>query len=141
MDLEKKKIQISNRIVQLIGILQDEFKKLGGFLTDDKADELTQRFIAEVFSPDIKNMCKKLALADDECEVKEEWNQAAFAAFLTYEEEQDFLQKLKDHHKLDLRQFLKWLKSEYKKFKRQNKFENFTDFLKSKVPHATVTAG
>jgi hypothetical protein len=140
LELDKKKTLISLRIVELIGILQGEFKKLGGFLTDEKADEFTQRFVTEVFRPDILNMCKKLSLPDDECELKEEWNQAAFAAFLTYEEEQDFLQKLKDHHKLELRDFLKWLKAQYKNFRHQNKFETFTDFLKSKVSHETAPA-
>jgi predicted aminopeptidase len=139
MELEKKKIQVSKRIVELIGILQDEFNKLGGFLTDDKADELTQRFVAEVLRPDIRGLCERISLPDDECELKEEWNQAAFAAFLTYEEEQDFLQKLKDYHKLDLREFLNWLKSEYKNLKQQKKFDSFTDFLKSKVPHETAS--
>lgn len=138
IDTEKKKIQVADRIVEMIAILQGEFGKLGGFLTDDKADELTQRFVNEVFKPEIRNYCAKLLLPEDECELKDEWNQAAFAAFLTYEEEQDFLQKLKDHHKLDLKAYLKWLKAEYKIFKKQDKDDSFTDYLKRKVPHATA---
>lgn len=138
INTEKKKIQVADRIVELISILQSEFNKLGGFLTDEKADEFTQRFVTEVFKPEIRNYCIKLELPDDECELKEKWNQAAFAAFLTYEEEQDFLQKLKDHNKQDLKQFLKWLKAEYKTFKKKGKDDSFTDYLKQKVPHATA---
>lgn len=136
---EKKKTELSKRVVELIGILQTEFAKLGGFITDQKADELTQRFIKEVFKPDLKNLCAKLDLPEDECEIKDEWNQAAFAAFLTYEEEQDFLQKLKSLHKFDLKQYLSWLKMEYKKFDKQSKVPSFTDYLKMKVPNAPVT--
>lgn len=140
LEIEKKKSELNKRVVELIGILQGEFAKLGGFITDDKADELTGRFIAEVFRPEIKAYCSKIGLPDDECEIKDEWNQAAFAAFLTYEEEQDFLQALKDHLKLDLKGFLSWLKKEYKAFDKQDKFESFTDYLKEKVPSATSAA-
>lgn len=140
LEIEKKKIMVADRIVELINILQDEFKKLGAFLTDEKADELTQRFVKEVFRPDIRNFCVRIELPENECEIKEEWNQAAFAAFLTYEKEQDFLQKLKTHHNLDLKQYLTWLKMEYKKFKDQDKVETFTDYLKMKVPDAPIAA-
>lgn len=139
LENEKKKQQVSNRVVELIGILQTEFAKLGGFLTDKKADELTQRFISEVFKPDLIKYCMDLGLPTDDCEVKDEWNQAAFAAFLTYEEEQDFLQKLKTQNNFDLKQYLSWLKMEYKNFDDQDKIESFTDYLKLKVPtHAPL---
>lgn len=136
LDIEKKKTMLSNRIVEMIGILQTEFAKLGGFITDEKADVLTQRFVSEVFLPEINSYCAKIGLPKDECEIKEEWNQASFAAFLTYEEEQDFLQKLKDQNNFDLKQYLSWLRIESKKFDKQNKVESFTDYLKMKVPHA-----
>ena len=137
---EERKDILSQRVVELIGILQGEFAKLGGFLTNDKADELTQRFVNEVFKPDLKQKCKDLKLRDDECEFKHEWNQASFAAFLTYEEEQDFLQALKDSLKLDLKDFLAWLKAEDKKYQKQKKYDSLTDYLKAKVPDATLTS-
>jgi predicted aminopeptidase len=145
LETEEKKTQLSKRVVDLIGILQMEFAKLGGFITDEKADTLTQRFVAEVFKPEVKSFCHRVGLPDDECEIKEEWNQASFAAFLTYEEEQDFLEKLKNQKSLDLKQYLSWLRMEYKKFDKQNKVESFTDYLKmktfsSEVPHAPLAA-
>lgn len=138
MEKEEKKKALSKRVVELIGILQDEFQKLGGFMTDEKADALTQRFVNEVFRPDLKSFCMKVNLPEDDCEIKENWNQASFAAFLTYEEEQDFLEKLKEQNNFDLKQYLTWLKMEYKAFKKQDKLESFTDYLKMKVPHAPL---
>ena len=135
---EEKKRDLEKRVVELISILQTEYQKLGGFITDEKADELTQRFVKEVFRPDLQSYCKKLELPDEDCEIKENWNQASFAAFLTYEEEQDFLEKLKAHHNFDLKQYLAWLKMEHKTFKKQDKIESFTDYLKTKVPHAPL---
>lgn len=140
MDIQDKKTLLSRRVVDLIGILQTEFAKLGGFITDEKADVLTQRFVAEVFKPDLTSFCYKIGLPVDECEIKEEWNQASFAAFLTYEEEQDFLGKLKSQNSFDLKQYLSWLRMEYKNFDDQKQIESFTDYLKMKVPNAPIAA-
>ena len=140
IEQEKKKEVINQRVVDLIGILQTEFAKLGGFITAQKADELTERFVTEVFKPDLKELCTQLKLPEDKCELKDEWNQASFAAFLTYEEEQDFLDDLKKHQNLNLKDFLSWLKSEYKFYKDQKKIDSFTEYLKLKVPHAPLAA-
>lgn len=141
LEIEEKKSLLSKRVVELIGILQTEFAKLGGFITDEKADILTQRFVTEVFRPDLKAYCLKIQLEESECEIKEEWNQASFAAFLTYEEDQDFLQKLRSQNNFDLKQYLSWLRIEYKKYDDQSEIESFTDYLKIKVPaHAPIAA-
>lgn len=135
---EEKKEKIAKRVVELIAILQTEFAKLGGFITDQKADDLTERFITEVFKPDLRLLCQKLALEETECELKDNWNQASFAAFLTYEEDQDFLDKLQKEKQLNLKDYLSWMRSEYKTFGKQKKVESFTDFLKLKVTHAPL---
>ncbi|MCM2350129.1 MAG: aminopeptidase [Bacteriovoracaceae bacterium] len=140
METEEKKTLLSKRVVELIGILQTEFAKLGGFITDEKADTLTQRFVTEVFQPDLISYCAKIKLEESECEIKDDWNQASFAAFLTYEEEQDFLEKLKAQNNFDLKQYLSWLRMEYKKYDDQDAVESFTDYLKIKVPHAPIAA-
>lgn len=140
LETEKKKKLLGQRVVDLIGILQTEFAKLGGFNTDEKADELTARFVAEVFKPDLLGYCEKIELDKSECNIKDDWNQASFAAFLTYEEKQDFLEGLKLQNNFDLKQFLSWLRIEHKKFDSQKEIESFTDFLKLKVPHAPIAA-
>ncbi len=135
---EEKKELISKRVVELIGILQTEFAKLGGFITDDKADTLTQRFISEVFLPELRELRQKLSLDENDYELEMKWSQASFAAFLTYEEEQDFLHKIQEQKKISLKEFLTWLKVEYKNYEQQDQVESFTDFLKLKVPHAPL---
>jgi predicted aminopeptidase len=138
LEREEKKKEVSKRVVELIEILQTEFGKLGGFITDEKADELTDRFVNEIFRPEMKNLCQKLSLEEDDCEIKDNWNQASFAAFMTYEEDQDFLEKLMQEKNLGLKESLAWLRIEYKTFKSQSKIENFTEFLKLKVPNAAA---
>jgi predicted aminopeptidase len=136
----KKKSLIDQRIVELISILQTEFDKLGPFITPEKADELTARFVQEVFKPDLKSLCFKILLPESECELKENWNQATFAAFLTYEEDQNFLNDLMASRNLTLKKFLNWLKLEYVSFTPSEKVATFTDYLKEKVSHAPLAA-
>lgn len=137
---EKKLEGLNKHMVDMIEILKAEFSKLGGFLTNDKADELTHRFVKEVFKPEVLAYCKKVELHPSDCKVKDNWNQAAFAAFMTYEEEQDFLGDLQASLKLDLKDFLSWLRAELKVHEKVDKAENFTEHLKLKVNHAPVAA-
>lgn len=137
---EEKKEVLKKRVVELISILQGEYQKLGAFLTEEKADELTGRFVDEVFKPDLRALCVKLELPNKDCEFKHKWNQASFAAFLTYEEEQDFLGSIQKKLNLNLNDLLKWLRKEYKAFKDQDDIESFTDYLKKKVADASPPA-
>ena len=107
-------------------------------LRNPKCATCTLRFVNEVFKPDLRALCTKIGLPNDECEFKHKWNQASFAAFLTYEEEQDFLSSVQTRTKMNLKEILKWLRGEYKTFKDQDKIESFTDYLKTKVTDATA---
>jgi predicted aminopeptidase len=135
---EEKIEKRNQRIVELIDLLKEEFNKMGGFLTDEKADILTNRFVSEVFRPEVHSFCEKIELDKEDCKIDEDWNQASFAAFMTYEEQQDFLGHLKQKMNLDLKQFLVWLRNEQKIYSEQNKFKHFTDYLKAKVTDATL---
>ena len=135
---QEKEAKIDKRVVELIGILQAEFNKLGGFITDKTADDLTSRFVDEVLKPDLQSLCAKLEMNMDDCELKDKWNQASFAAFMTYEEQQSFLEDLQKTKNLDLKRLLSWLKIEYKTFQKQDKIESFTEYLKVKVPNAPL---
>lgn len=130
---EEKKEILSERIVELISILQGEFDKLGVFLDDKKADEITSRFVSDVFLPEINKSCEGLGLRERDCEFRYPWNQASFAAFLTYEKEQDFLTDLKKSLNMGLVEFLTWLRLEDEKFQKSSHEESFMDFLKTRA--------
>lgn len=133
VEVESKKELLTARVVELISILRSEFDKLGGFITNEIADKMTKRFVEEVFLPDINNYCLSLRLPEDECEIKKHWNQASFAAFLTYEEDQDFLKKLQIENNLNLKEYLVWLQKEYNDYKVQSKIKTFSVFLRNKM--------
>lgn len=130
---EEKKEILTERIVELISILQGEFSKLGVFLSDEKADEITQRFVSDVFIPEVQKSCESLGLTGRDCEFRYPWNQASFAAFLTYEKEQDFLTDLKKSLNMGLVEFLAWLRSEDEKFQKTSHEESFMDYLKARA--------
>jgi predicted aminopeptidase len=138
LEREKKKELISQRVVSLIQILKDEFSKLGAFITDEKADALTTQFVAEVFLPELLTLREQLGLSEADYRLNRQWNQASFAAFLTYEEKQDFLDQLKNDRNLNLKDYLTWLRMEYQDFSRQKPKISFADYLKMKVPHAPL---
>src|SRR5690606_19894289 len=112
--------------------------KLGGFITNESADQLTNRFVTEVFKPEVKDSCKKLELPERDCELKTDWNQATFAAFLTYEEKQDFISDLREENGQDLKEFLGWLKAQEKDYKKNKNKDSFSEFLQKKVKHAPL---
>lgn len=140
LEIEEKKMRLNQRVVELIQILQDEFSKLGEFLNDQSANLLTERFVREIFLPDLRTKCRHYGLSDKNCDIKEDWNQASFAAFMTYEKDQDLFRELMQKNNLDLRQFLSWINLEYERFKDQDSIEHFTDFLKLKVSHAPLAS-
>jgi predicted aminopeptidase len=138
LEREKKREEISAKVVELIQVLRHEFDKLGAFLTNEKADELTRTFVNEVFLPELHKLRDKLGLGEEDYRLKRTWNQASFAAFLTYEEKQDFLEDLKNARNLNLKDYLTWLRMEHAEYKRQKLKLGFSDYLKTKVPNAPI---
>jgi len=60
------------------------------------------------------------------------WNQARFAAFLTYEEEQDLISDLQKRLNLSFDDFYQWLVKEYKVFKKKD-LDSFTEYLRERA--------
>jgi len=127
---------VSQKIVDMIHILQDEFEKLSTHLTDEKADEITQNFVNEIFLPQLRLFCDERGISRRDCMSESSWNQARFAAFLTYEEEQDLISDLQKQLKLSFDDFYQWLIDEYKVFKKE-KADSFTEYLRAKVKNET----
>ena len=121
---------VAKKIVDMIHILQTEFEKLSPHLTDIKADNITYNFVSEVFSPELRKFCLEHDISQTNCLSESSWNQARFAAFLTYEEEQDLITDLQKILKLNVGDFYQWLVKEYKSYDKKA-FESFTDYLKA----------
>lgn len=129
LDEETKLQQV---MVAQIHLLQREFDKLGPILTPEKANDLTQRFIQGIFLPRIEMACEEFKWP--RCSPLENtWNQAAFAALLTYEEEQLLFSSFVKINNMTPREFFQFLMETKKEFSSQKNEKSFLLFLKQKV--------
>ncbi|HAZ13721.1 MAG: hypothetical protein A2X86_16575 [Bdellovibrionales bacterium GWA2_49_15] len=131
-----KKLEMSQKIVGMIRqkseILNARYvaaKGAGAVLERARAQEIYLEFEKE-FKQEGRQMCAEGKIADEDClPLERQWNNAAFAAFLTYDQESDRIRALHKKLKLALPQFLQYLESTYKKFKDDGPDEDFVAYL------------
>ena len=128
---EKK---VASKIVGLIALLQAEFKKFSGQLTDEGADQITKNFVEGIFIPQMRDFCSKESIDAKTCMTESDWNQARFAAFLTYEEKQDEISDMQAHLKLNPKEFYLWLEKEKEFLKKKEREElNYIKYSNERV--------
>lgn len=109
---EKRMVQT---IVELSSRLQNQYNEKSR--TPSETNFIRESFLKKEFLPQIKLACSELELS--RCwPLEGEWNNARFAAFLTYEAGQNKIEKLKDKNFSDLRAFYTYL------VKRKDDFAN-----------------
>ena len=98
---------ITEKVAALAKQLQARYLDKGRMISNAKG--VREEFIKNSFNPELTKTCKDLNVAY--CwPLKKTWNNARFAAFLTYESGQDRIQKLKQHKNFpDLRSFFAYL--------------------------------
>lgn len=122
---------LEKQLVRMALELRSEFEKMRPNLSAERANEHTKRFVREILLPVVRETCVEQGWIDDDCPDKaEKWNQARFAALLTYEEEQDFLTGLANSKGLSLRAFLGQLKAWYADWKKGDQKDDFTTYLR-----------
>lgn len=124
---EEKSRKLRRKIVDLTQSLNELYQK-----KEKKPSETLETFLKKTFIPEIEKECKDIEL--DECSpLKYEWNNARFAAFLTYEKSEKRISQLHQKKGGDLKDFYKFLVMQYDKYKDLNKNESFSEFLFSEV--------
>ncbi len=125
----KKSEQVDQRIVALATELQMEYQK-NAPLDRTMATEIITEFLRTRFYPEIRKTCDNLKALEDECyPLKREWNNASFAAFLTYEKKANQLEILMQKKQMNLRNFYQFLVKEYDTFKESSTELPFSEFL------------
>ena len=77
------------------------------------------------------NVCQELKFSKDLCwPLKREWNNAAFAAILTYESRGAVIAELHQKQKSNLKDFYQFLQKQYDIFKKRNTYRNRKYFSK-----------
>lgn len=104
---EEKYKTLMELIIQLGGQYQEILQK-------DHSLESKNKYIQTVFLPTIVNKCSKLELDESRCwPTRIKWNNATFAAFLTYEKNQNEFSDLLEQNDGDLKLFLQKIKEKY----------------------------
>lgn len=127
--LEDRRIReiTDNRVVALATELQMNYEK-NSPLDKEMAKQVLNEFLRERFFPEMKKLCDQEK--DNDCQVlKKEWNNASFAAFLTYEQKADQLGELQKKLGLDLVGFFDYIKSRYQQYEKEDPEVAFGEYL------------
>ena len=128
-NLEKWLVEKTQKLNNIYGM----HKNLEPF----QARGILDNFVKNEFTFEAKKKCKGYRFTEDECfPLKIKWNNAAFTSFLTYEEEDERLFKLKKDLNLNLRDFVELIKLRYKEYNRsdrETRLKGFPDFLFQKA--------
>lgn len=122
------------KIVSLANELQGIYGKSSP-KNKDEADAIRNDFMNQRFKSEIRHLCDLNNKKDDECGVlKREWNNASFAAYMTYEGDSEEIAKLRYSLGLSLPAFLNYIQSKYQEFQKTTKEGTFARFLFNKGP-------
>ncbi len=90
-------------------------------------EELLTSFLESNFYPELKKLCEKQQRSCGSFLTP--WNNARFAAYLTYEKKSDAIKKLHQLQKTTLKEFYSYIEKSYKLFKEQDEKKKFSDYL------------
>lgn len=93
------------------------------------SDQVLKIFLPE-FKSKLSNLCEEYRIKN--C-YEGSWNNARFVEYLVYEEKEEYLEKLHQSWKGNLKDFYLRLEAEYSKYNGKNG-EKFSDYLESKYP-------
>lgn len=128
---DAKEKELKRTIMTLAHELQDLYKSILP-KNKDEAKAILDEFISKKFKPEITDKCNVLKIEKDQCfPIKRNWNNAAFAAFLTYENHTDDLERLQKKLGLNLKDFYKYIVKKYEEYENLDSKEQrgFAQFL------------
>lgn len=126
-EIEDKKLRKS--VVNLAAELQEHYQKLLPKVREE-ADLILNEFLEKRFRPEVLLRCQELNIAPKNCfPLEKQWNNATFAAFLTYEKKSDDLEGLQKKLGLDLRGYYDWITKKHNEFEKAAEVKDFTTYL------------
>jgi len=105
--------------------LKEQYAKEKSSLSEGKkldkqiAEQIFQKIYSQIKEKG-RELCTEAKIGAEEClPLERPWNNAALAAFLTYEEESDFLREIFKREGQDIRQMLQNIEKKYQYFKKE----------------------
>ena len=132
-NFEKKKAADSKQIKTLVVHLASELQLMYKSLlpkTKEEAQAILDEFLEERFKVEVMKKCQALDIQPRDCfPLERSWNNASFAAFLTYEKKSNDLASLQKKLGLDLKGYYNWIAKKYEDFLEQDEETDFEIFL------------
>jgi predicted aminopeptidase len=126
-ELEDKTLR--KAVVNLTSELQEHYQKLLPATKED-SQAIFDEFMVKRFKPEIQKKCQEINISPKVCfPLERQWNNASFAAFLTYEKKSDDLEGLQKKLGLDLKGYYNWIDNKYKDYKNQSEVTDFSSYL------------
>ena len=121
--------QIKNLVVHLVSELQLLYKSLLP-KTKEESEVILNEFLEDIFKVEVMKKCQALDIRPKDCfPLERNWNNASFAAFLTYEKKSNDLASLQKKLGLDLKGYYNWITMKYDEFLKQDEESDFEIFL------------
>lgn len=129
---EKEEIEdkaLRKQVVNLTIELQELYQKILPKTKED-SEGILNEFMEKRFKPEILKTCQAHNIEPKNCfPLERKWNNASFAAFLTYEKKSDDLAGLQKKLGLDLKGYFNWISNKYSSFKNQSEVTDFSQYL------------
>lgn len=129
--VSKKRDEIYKRLVKHADDLNLLYQKESN-LSKEKAKYILDTYLENTFYPSMRQLCGEFKFTDQECfPLRQNWNNASFAAYMTYEKDIDFVEKIREQRGLDLKGLLQLIKVEYERYEKQSHpdEETFSRFI------------
>ncbi|AUN97206.1 hypothetical protein DOM21_15630 [Bacteriovorax stolpii] len=130
---EQKKDESNKKIKHLVVLLANELQTMYKSLlpkTKEEAEVILNEFMEERFKVEVMKKCQALDIQPKDCfPLNRSWNNASFAAFLTYEKKSNDLASLQKKLGLSLKDYYNWIVKKYEDFQNQSEEEDFEVYL------------
>ncbi len=129
--LYKKKKNYDLLMKSLLSKVED-LKKLYAKIPESRpqySQEVFKKFLQDDFLPAMQKTCHDLGMGQEKCwPLKREWNNAAFAALLTYQSRGEVIASLHQKQKSNLKDFYSYIQKQYDIFKKRDE-DSFANYL------------
>lgn len=126
---KKKNDELNRKLVSLAQELDKRYQQHEN-LTLEKSQTIRQTFLEKVFKPELTALCRDFSIEAKDCSVVQgEWNNARFAAFMTYQKKSQSLSQLYEDQDQDLKSLQLYIESKYQQYKNGNQETDFEEVL------------
>lgn len=98
--------------------------------SNSDANVVLSEYLKTTFYPEVQKKCAKYQVLEQDCRfLHQKWNNARFAAYLTYEKNADKIEAQQKKLGLSLKDYYTWIVKEYESYLQKGENLNFEEYL------------